>query len=383
MDEIDLDLVGVFQRFVAFAQRALDIDGIGDVVKRHQRSAVRQRYGGAVDDAAVAPLKPPGNGFAAVDRGDDLAQRLPRRIVAVQRLAAIEMASICGRSASVCGGSFHIRRKRGIEQPQAAVAAEYGDAFGEIVERLALDADQLLKAPLQVEPFGYVVEQVSHAAVRIGRGDHAQGAPIRQMPGVLVRFHRAIGAMQLRLPLPEILLLGQLARRPQQFKHGRIARAAGRDARHRNSTVPGKRHCKMSAADGIEHGDAGRQLVKRAPVRVDHAAERAAHGFGFGGVDAKAGAPAGASDFEHIETAPCAGDHGGQSAGKSAGGCALMRDNVARLVVEKFESSFPTASSASRRFDRLRVGGIDEGEPPGRVPNPDRRRQPLDQSAQR
>ncbi len=27
MDEIDLDLVGVFERFVAFAQRALDIDG--------------------------------------------------------------------------------------------------------------------------------------------------------------------------------------------------------------------------------------------------------------------------------------------------------------------------------------------------------------------
>ena len=57
MDEIDFDLVGVFQRLVAFAQRALDIDGIGDVVKGHQRGGVRQRYGGAIDDDAIAPLE--------------------------------------------------------------------------------------------------------------------------------------------------------------------------------------------------------------------------------------------------------------------------------------------------------------------------------------
>ena len=62
MDEIDLELVGGFQRLVALAQRALDVDGVGDVVERDQRGAVRQRHGGAVDHAAVAALEP------AVDR---------------------------------------------------------------------------------------------------------------------------------------------------------------------------------------------------------------------------------------------------------------------------------------------------------------------------
>ena len=87
MDEIDLDLVGILQRLVAFAQRPLDVHRVGDVMEGHQRSAVRQRHGGAIDHAAVAPFQPPRNRFAAVDRGHNLAQRLPGRLVAVQRAA--------------------------------------------------------------------------------------------------------------------------------------------------------------------------------------------------------------------------------------------------------------------------------------------------------
>ena len=46
MDEIDLELVGGFQRLVLLAQRALDIDRVGDVLEGDQRRAVRQRHGG-------------------------------------------------------------------------------------------------------------------------------------------------------------------------------------------------------------------------------------------------------------------------------------------------------------------------------------------------
>ena len=63
--------------------------------------------------------------------------------------------------------------KGGIVQPQPAVAAEHRDAFGEIVERLALNADQFLEPPLKIEPLGDVVEQIGDAAVRIWRGDDA------------------------------------------------------------------------------------------------------------------------------------------------------------------------------------------------------------------
>ena len=47
VDEIDLELVGGFQRLVALAQRALDIDRVGDVEERDERGAVRQRHGDA------------------------------------------------------------------------------------------------------------------------------------------------------------------------------------------------------------------------------------------------------------------------------------------------------------------------------------------------
>ena len=55
--------------------------------------------------------------------------------------------------------------ERRIGQPHAAVAAEHGDGLGEIVERLALDADQRIEPPLEIEPLGDVVEQVGDAAL--------------------------------------------------------------------------------------------------------------------------------------------------------------------------------------------------------------------------
>ena len=87
VNEIDLDLVGVLERLVALAQRTLDVDRVGDIVERHQCGAVRQRHGPAIDHAAVAPFQPSRYRLAAVDRRDDLAQRLPDGVVAMQRPA--------------------------------------------------------------------------------------------------------------------------------------------------------------------------------------------------------------------------------------------------------------------------------------------------------
>ena len=98
-------------------------------------------------------------------------------------------------------------------QAQPPIACEHGDTFGQIVERLALHADQFLEAAVEVEPLGDVVEQVGHAAVRIRRGDDAQGAAVGQVPSVFLGLDRAVGFVQLRLPLAEILLLRQLAAR--------------------------------------------------------------------------------------------------------------------------------------------------------------------------
>ena len=59
----------------------------------------------------------------------------------------------------------HVDERR-IVQPQPPVGAEHRDRFDEIVERLALHADQRVVAPHQIEPFGDVVEQVGDAALR-------------------------------------------------------------------------------------------------------------------------------------------------------------------------------------------------------------------------
>ena len=193
-------------------------------------------------------------------------------------------------------------------QPQAAVAAEHRDRFGQVVERLALHADQRVVAPRQIEPLGDVVEQIGHAALRIGRGDDAQRAAVRQVPEVLLRLGRAIGFVQRGLPGPEVLLLRQLARRAQLVEHGRIGRRLVEEA---GVEVPQRAIGGVVEGEpliGAEDGDAGRQLIERAAMRVDQALELGAHGLDFGRVDADAGAALARRHVEHVEDAAGAGD---------------------------------------------------------------------------
>ena len=147
--------------------------------------------------------------------------------------------------------------KGGIGQPQAAVAGEHRDAFGKIVERFALDADQLFEPPIEIEAFGHVVEQISDAAIGIGRGDDPQCPSVGQMPGVFLGLHGAISRLQLRLPLPEISFLGQFARGPQFLKHRRVGRTliekSGIEIPQR--AIGGIIKCELLI--GAEHGDAG------------------------------------------------------------------------------------------------------------------------------
>ena len=224
-------------------------------------------------------------------------------------------------------------------QAQAPVACEHGDAFGQIVERLALDADHLLEAAVEIEPLGDVVEQIGDAAVRIGRGDDAQGAAVGQVPSVFLGLDGAIGFVQLRLPLPEILLLRQLAGAAQRLDHRRVGRSlveiGGVEIPERaiGGVVEGQ------PVIGIEHGDAGGQLIERAAVGIDHAGERNAHGFRFGGVKPNAGAAGLGAEIEHIEGAPGAGDHGRQPARIGAVGRERAQNVVARRAVEELEAA--------------------------------------------
>ena len=54
-------------------------------------------------------------------------------------------------------------------QANPAVAGEHRNAFRQVIERLALEADHFFEAPFEIEPLGDIVEHIGHAAVGIGR----------------------------------------------------------------------------------------------------------------------------------------------------------------------------------------------------------------------
>ena len=68
LHERALEPVGVLQRVGALDQRALDVHRVGDVLERHQRGAVGQRRGGAVEHAAVEAFEPRRDRLAALER---------------------------------------------------------------------------------------------------------------------------------------------------------------------------------------------------------------------------------------------------------------------------------------------------------------------------
>ena len=200
---------------------------------------------------------------------------------------------------------------------RAAVAAEHRDRLGEIVERFALDPDQAVEPPRQVEAFGDVVEQIGDAAFRIGRGDDADGAAVGQVPGVLFGFDRAIGLVQLGLPGAEIRLLRQFARGAQPVEHAGIV---GIGVEKGAVEVPQPAIGFVVEGEpplAVEHGDAGGQLIEGAAMRLRHPHQRRAQRSGLAGVDGDAGAAAADLQRLHVVDAPLAADHDRQPRGES------------------------------------------------------------------
>ena len=237
-------------------------------------------------------------------------------------------SSSCGRrqAATIVGDVRAVGEQRRVERPdggegrvveaQPAVRAEHRDALAEVVEGLALHADQRVVAAFQVEPLGDVLVDPGHAALRMGIGDDAQRLPVGQVPPVLARFRRAVGRQQLVPPAAEVGLLGQLAAGPQPVEHGHLVggriEEGGIEAEQRAIGGVGG----LQPPVGAEDGDRRLQLVERAGVELDLAAERRLGALDLGRVDGDAGAAALRGDVGDIEDAPRAGDDGRQAAGE-------------------------------------------------------------------
>ena len=94
--------------------------------------------------------------------------------------------------------------ERGIEQLEAPIRREHGNALLQIVERFSLNLDQGVVTAFEREPLRYVVVEIGDAPIRALLGNDVQHAPVRQMPPVLEFARRPITGQQLCFPCPVI-----------------------------------------------------------------------------------------------------------------------------------------------------------------------------------
>ena len=293
-------------------------------------------------------------------------------------------ASMCGCSASIARRQLpHVREHR-VEQPHPAVAAEQRDRLGEIVERFALHPDQGVEAALEIEPLGHVVEQIGDAAIRIGRGDDAQRALVGQVPFVLGGLGGPVGLVELR-PSRRGNPAARAAAAPRAGGRARRSRrGSGRGRPRRYPTAPDRRNCRRR--------DCGRRPKMATPVaswsRVRRwaATVRAISARSVSISVASRPMPAlprgtGTSNMSKMRAR--AGDDRRRCARKTRSPPARQRSISSRAASSRSSRPRATAPAAICRLDGARIGRIDEGEPPGGIARPHRRRQRLDQRALR
>ncbi len=174
MDEGVLQAVRRLQRLVALDQRALDLHRVGDVDEGDHGLPVGKRHGGVVDDAAVGALHAAGDrGAVLVQPGDAGGEAVPHGVVVARAAAGGDDLG----DVRVAREEFVAERpdvgERRIVETDAAVGTEHGDALGEMVEGLALDADQRVVAAFEIEALGDVLVHPGGAALRVGIGDDA------------------------------------------------------------------------------------------------------------------------------------------------------------------------------------------------------------------
>ena len=179
-----------------------------------------------------------------------------------------------------------------VEELEAPVGGEHGDAFLEAVERLALHVDQRIVAALQREALGGVVVEIGEAAVGALRRDHVDGAAVEQVPPVLVFRAGLVAGQDLGLPVAVVHHLGQprqLAQAVEQLAVGRLGgEPVGVELPQRAVGLVEERQPLV----GTEDGDAGGHAVERALVGGDVAHQLALRRLQRGHVDGRADAGA-------------------------------------------------------------------------------------------
>ncbi len=97
-----------------------------------------------------------------------------------------------------------------IGEANAAVGTEDGDAFGEMVDGLALHLDQRVVARFEIDLLGQVLEYPGGAALRVSSGENPKDLAVRQVPEVGLRIERTVDGQNAVFPGFPVQLFRQL-----------------------------------------------------------------------------------------------------------------------------------------------------------------------------
>ena len=266
-----------------------------------------------------------------------------------------------------------------VGQTDAAVRPEHGDAFRQIVERLALHAHRRGVAAFEIHLLGQVLEHPGDAALGLRVGDDADGASVGQVPPMDLRLDRTIGGKQILLPAPPLRLLGELAFAAQPVDQECVVRPTGEEA---VVELPEFLEGLVEEAQLlvlVEDGDRGGELVERVGVAAHHALIFGADRIRLALVDRNARRAFAAGEVRHREDAAVACDHGRQRLVEHRLRRMLPVDRIARLRAEQF-LGFAHCGFRVGRLDGRGIGAVDPSELAVLGPDPERHLQCVDQA---
>ncbi|MCY1217723.1 hypothetical protein D9M72_296480 [compost metagenome] len=360
--EVVLQRIRLAQRLVLFGERALDPDAVGDVDEGQHRLRVRQRDDGVVEDQSGPKLKDAAAGGPfVVEAGDDVGETLPPIGLVVG-----DEAGLFDRPDMGAGLGFRLadapdRAERRVRQANAAIGPKHGDAFGEMVDRLALNLNERIVARFEIDLLGQVLEHPGDPALRAGGREDAQRLAVRQVPEVALRVERLIDGKRGGLPLFPVELLRQLAAGAQPVKHFAIVGLALEEA---DVEVPQTLEglvVELQALIAVEDRDGGRQMIERFGMALERPVEFLAHGLDAGYVDGdagRAGRAAGIDDFEEGAVAP---DDGRNLVAERCVEGGNRADLFARDGCEQL-APFGNRDRDIRSLDGVGIGLVDPGE---------------------
>jgi len=289
-NEVGLQPVGGDKRFVALDQCPLRALGIGDVGKGDERRAVGQRHHGIVDHGVVLSDHLVLEGFALDrERRHGPADRRPPDRVLMDRTCKADHGVNMGTFRQFSRRDFPDVGECNVEEFEAAIGAEHGDAFLQAVEGLALHVDQRVIAAFERQPLGLVGKEVCHAAVGALFGHDVDDAPVGQMPPVFKLGAGRIAGQNLGLPIAVADDGRQLALLAQAVEHGAVGRLRLQPLGVELPELAVGIVVENELLLAIEDGDRRLDAVEGAVVGRDLPFEFILHAFNRGDVDRGAG----------------------------------------------------------------------------------------------